>query len=101
MRRLSVGEITANVIEETCAATDGRINEEASWMLKLKLEENLWKQEIVRIAEENLLRGTNMFVYPPPGVEPDSDIEVFLNKNLSTLSDEPVILMLIAFNDWR
>jgi hypothetical protein len=41
MRRLSVGEITANVIEETCAATDGRINEEASRMLKLKLEENL------------------------------------------------------------
>jgi len=42
-----------------------------------------------------------MFVYPPPGIKPDPDIEVFLNKNLSTLSDEPVILMLIAFNDWR
>jgi len=55
-RRLSVGEITANVTEETCAATDGRINEEASRMLKLKLEENLWKQEIVRIAGENLSR---------------------------------------------
>jgi starch synthase len=55
----------------------------------------------VRIAEENLLRGTNMFVYPPPGIKPDPDIKVFLNKNLSTLSDEPVILMLIAFNDWR
>lgn len=70
-RRLSVGKITANVIEETSAATDGRINEEASRMLKLKLEENLWKQEIERIAEENLLQGTNMFAYPPPGVKPD------------------------------
>lgn len=57
--------------QEASPATDDRINEEASRMLKLKLEENLWKQEIERIAEENLLQGTNMFAYPPPGVKPD------------------------------
>jgi len=86
--------------EETSAATDDRINEEASRMLKLKLEENLRKKEIERIADENFLRGIQMFVYPPV-VKPDQDIEVFLNKNLSTLRDEEDILILGAFNDWR
>jgi hypothetical protein len=87
-------------VEETSAATDDRINEEASRMLKLKLEENLRKQEIERIADENFLRGTQMFVYPPV-VKPDQEIEVFLNKTLSTLRDEEDILILGAFNDWR
>lgn len=86
--------------EETSAVIDDRINEEASRMLKLKLEENLRKQEIERIADENFLRGKQMFVYPPV-VKPDQDIEVFLNKNLSTLRDEEDILILGAFNDWR
>nr|CAB40374.1 Starch synthase isoform SS III [Vigna unguiculata] len=95
------GEIAGNIVEETSAAIDDvKINEEASRMLKLKLEENLRKQEIERIAEENFLRGAKLFVYPPV-VKPDEDIEVFLNKNLSTLSDEPDILILGAFNDWE
>lgn len=94
------GQITAGAIEETTAATDDRANEEASRLLKLKLEEDLRKQEIERIAEESLLQGTKMFVYPPV-VKPDQDIEVFLNKNLSTLSDEPDILIMGAFNGWR
>lgn len=94
------GEVNGDVIEETSTATDDRVNEEASRLLKLKLEESLRKQEIEKIAEENLLQGTRMFVYPPV-VKPDQDIEVFLNKSLSTLSDEPDILMLGAFNDWR
>ncbi|KAK2447829.1 starch synthase 3, chloroplastic/amyloplastic [Trifolium repens] len=87
-------------VEETSAVTDDRINEEASRMLKLKLEENLRQQEIERIADENFLRGTQMFVYPPV-VKPDQEIEVFLNKTLSTLRDEEDILILGAFNDWR
>jgi len=86
--------------EEANAAINDRINEEASRMLKLKLEENLRKQEIERIADENFLRGKQMFVYPPV-VKPDQDIEVYLNKNLSTLRDEEDILILGAFNDWR
>ncbi|CAI8590692.1 unnamed protein product [Vicia faba] len=86
--------------KSTGAAIDGIVNEEASRTLKLKLEENLRKQEIERIAEENFLRGTQMFVYPPV-VKPGQDIEVFLNKNLSTLRDEQDILIFGAFNDWK
>ncbi|XP_061336931.1 starch synthase 3, chloroplastic/amyloplastic-like isoform X2 [Gastrolobium bilobum] len=94
------GEIIEEAIEETGTASDDRINEEASKLLKLELEANLRRQEIERIAEENLSQGTKLFVYPPV-VKPDQDVEVFLNKNLSTLSDEPDILITGAFNDWR
>ena len=93
-------EITDETMKETSNATDDKINEEASRLLKLELEANLHKQEIERIAEENLSRGTKVFVYPPV-VKPDQDIEVFLNKSVSTLSDEPDILIMGAFNDWR
>jgi hypothetical protein len=41
-----------------------------------------------------------MFVYPPV-VKLDQEIEVFLNRTLSTLRDEEDILILGAFNDWR
>ncbi|XP_057436288.1 soluble starch synthase 3, chloroplastic/amyloplastic-like isoform X1 [Lotus japonicus] len=102
-RTLDYAEIDENVqvkSEETSTASDDRISEEASRRLKLELEQNLRRQEIERIAEENLSQGTKMFVYPPV-VKPDQDIEVYLNKSLSTLSDEPDILIMGAFNDWR
>lgn len=68
---------------------------------KLKVErENLRRKEIEALAEENLARGDRMFVYPV-NAKPDEDIEVFLNRNLSTLKNEPDVLIMGAFNDWR
>ncbi|CAH2038226.1 unnamed protein product [Thlaspi arvense] len=68
---------------------------------KLKVErENLRRKEIEALAEESLARGDRMFVYPATA-KPDEDIEVFLNKNLSTLSSEPDVLIMGAFNEWR
>ncbi|KAK7359778.1 hypothetical protein VNO77_01743 [Canavalia gladiata] len=96
---LDRAEVDENIKETDIAAAD-RINEEASRLLKLELEAIQRKQEIERIAEEKLSQGTKLFVYPPV-VKPDQDIEVFLNKNLSTLSEEPHILIMGAFNDWR
>ncbi|KAK7245860.1 hypothetical protein RIF29_40713 [Crotalaria pallida] len=93
-------EIADESIKETNTGTDDKIDEEASRLLKLELEANLRKQEIKRIAEENLSQETKLFVYPPV-VKPDQDIEVFLNKPLSTLADESDILIMGAFNDWR
>ncbi|KAK7303299.1 hypothetical protein RJT34_14202 [Clitoria ternatea] len=93
-------EITEEAGEETNAASDDRIDEEASRLLKLELEATQRKQEIERIAEEKLSQGTKLFVYPPVA-KPDQDIEVFLNKNLSTLSEESDILIMGAFNDWK
>ncbi|KAG2267955.1 hypothetical protein Bca52824_062510 [Brassica carinata] len=68
---------------------------------ELKVErENLRRKEIEAVAEETLARGDRMFVYPLTA-KPDEDIEVFLNKTLSTLNNEDDVLIMGAFNDWR
>ncbi|XP_028762972.1 starch synthase 3, chloroplastic/amyloplastic [Neltuma alba] len=76
-----------------------RKQEEASRQVKLEMEAKLRKQEIERIAEENFSLGNKLFVYPSV-VKADQDIEVFLNRSLSTLSSEPDVLIMGAFNDW-
>jgi hypothetical protein len=102
-------------VKEKSISIDARKTEDDSLQIKLKLEmeeklrkeetdrlaeEKLRKQEIERLAEENFSKGNKLFVYPQM-VKPDEDIEVFLNRSLSTLSDEPDILIMGAFNDWR
>ncbi|OMO76835.1 Glycosyl transferase, family 1 [Corchorus capsularis] len=67
---------------------------------KLEMEANLRKQEIEGLAEENFSRGYKIFVYPQI-IKPDEDIEIFFNRSLSTLNNEPDILIMGAFNDWR
>ncbi|KAI3440149.1 uncharacterized protein J3R85_003759 [Psidium guajava] len=74
--------------------------QEAEAALKLEMEANLRKQETERLAMENFERGNKLFFYPPV-VKPDLDIEIFLNRSLSTLSNEPDVLIMGAFNDWR
>lgn len=103
------------IVKEKSISIDARKTEDDSLQIKLKLEmeeklrkeetdrlaeEKLRKQEIERLAEENFSKGNKLFVYPQM-VKPDEDIEVFLNRSLSTLSDEPDILIMGAFNDWR
>lgn len=68
--------------------------------LRLEMEENLRKQEIAKLAQETLSLGNKMFVYPKV-VKPGEDIEVFLNRSISTLVNEPDVLIMGAFNDWR
>ncbi|XP_068323950.1 starch synthase 3, chloroplastic/amyloplastic-like [Pyrus communis] len=77
-----------------------KLTNEVSLKLKLEREEKLRKEEIARLAEENFSRGNKIFVYPQV-VKPDQDIEVFLNRSISTLSNEPEVQMMGAFNDWR
>ncbi|KAI9128166.1 hypothetical protein K1719_001159 [Acacia pycnantha] len=77
-----------------------RKREEASRQLKLEMEAKLRKQEIERIAEEHFSQGNKLFVYPSV-VRADQEIEVFLNRSLSTLSNEPDVLIKGGFNDWR
>ncbi|XP_057416029.1 starch synthase 3, chloroplastic/amyloplastic-like [Lotus japonicus] len=96
-------EVTGEtIVQETNADTDDERNKEAeaSRLLRLELEANLRRQEIETIAVENFSKGNKLFVYPPV-VKPDQDIEVFLNRSLSTLNNEPNVLIKGAFNDWR
>ncbi|XP_019055907.1 PREDICTED: starch synthase 3, chloroplastic/amyloplastic isoform X2 [Nelumbo nucifera] len=67
---------------------------------KMEMDAEARRKVIESLAEENFSRGCKMFVYPEV-VKPDQDIEVFLNRNLSTLKNEPDVLIMGAFNDWR
>ncbi|TQD93339.1 hypothetical protein C1H46_021008 [Malus baccata] len=80
--------------------TDKKLTNEDPLKLKLEREEKLRKEEIARLAEENFSRGNKIFFYPQV-VKPDQDIEVFLNRSISTLSNEPDVQIMGAFNDWR
>ncbi|XP_038690826.1 starch synthase 3, chloroplastic/amyloplastic isoform X2 [Tripterygium wilfordii] len=90
----------AAVVEGKTTEANETEEDSRSLKLKLEMEENLRKQEIERLAEENFSRGNKWFVYPQT-VRPDQHIEVFLNRSLSTLSNEQDVLVMGAFNDWR
>ncbi|XP_027086051.2 starch synthase 3, chloroplastic/amyloplastic-like [Coffea arabica] len=74
--------------------------DDSSLRLRMEMEANLRKHALERLAEENFEKGNRLFCYPEL-VKPDQDIEVFLNRSLSTLSNEPDVLIMGAFNDWR
>ncbi|XP_047164111.1 starch synthase 3, chloroplastic/amyloplastic-like [Vigna umbellata] len=76
------------------------LNEEATQVLKSQLEERFERQEIERIAKENVSLRNKLFVYPPVAMY-GQDIEVFLNRSLSTLCIESDIFIKGGFNGWR
>ncbi|KAK3188383.1 hypothetical protein Dsin_027944 [Dipteronia sinensis] len=88
------------IVNEESVETDIKASEDASQKLKLEMEAKLRTQEIEKLADVSFLTGNKMFVYPQV-VKPDQDIELFLYRSLSTLSNEPDLLVLGAFNDWR
>ncbi|CAA3018198.1 Soluble starch synthase 3, chloroplastic amyloplastic [Olea europaea subsp. europaea] len=75
-------------------------DEDFSLKLKLKEDANMRKEVLARLAEENFRKGNKLFYYPDV-VKPDQDIEVFLNRSFSTLKNEPDVLIMGAFNDWK
>ncbi|KAM1005164.1 hypothetical protein TB1_005253 [Malus domestica] len=97
----SVGKVLDDLADtDKGIDTSEKLTNEVSLKLKLEREEKLRKEEITRLAEENFSSGYKIFVYPQV-VKPDQDIEVFLHKSISTLSNEPEVQMMGAFNDWR
>ncbi|KAK4764746.1 hypothetical protein SAY86_025836 [Trapa natans] len=78
---------------------EAKLKVEREAILKAEMEANLHRMEIERLADENFARGEKMFIYPQV-VKPGEDVEIFLNRSLSTLRDEPEILIMGSFNDW-
>ncbi|KAK9057956.1 hypothetical protein SSX86_022795 [Deinandra increscens subsp. villosa] len=83
--------------------------EEEEKLLKQKMEEELRKkemeaklriQELKSLATETLVNGEKIFYYPKI-VTPAEDIEIFLNRTVSSLYEESEILIMGSFNDWR
>ncbi|KDP20743.1 hypothetical protein JCGZ_21214 [Jatropha curcas] len=85
------------IVKEESTDVNEKTNENA---LRLEMEENQQKQEIEGLAEDNITMGNKFFVYPQ-AVKPDQDIELYLNRSLSTLNNEPDVFIMGAFNDWR
>ncbi|XAR65647.1 Starch synthase [Bertholletia excelsa] len=78
----------------------GKTEDDSALRLELEMEANLRRQMLERLSEENFSKGTKLFHYPEV-VKPDEDIEVFLNRSLSALCNEPDVVITGAFNDWR
>ncbi|XVF87732.1 hypothetical protein PTKIN_Ptkin18bG0144400 [Pterospermum kingtungense] len=87
-------------VKDESISSDEKTIEDTSLKLKLEMEADLRRQEIEGLAEDNSSKGNKIFVYPQI-VKPDQDIEVFFNRSFSTLKDEPDVLIMGAFNDWR
>ncbi|KAL1537324.1 Soluble starch synthase 3, chloroplastic/amyloplastic [Salvia divinorum] len=97
--------------EEKLAATGGvddsytsiselRRKEEEFLKLKLESEESLRKETIKKLADSNFRKGNKLFCYPEL-VKPDQHIEIFFNRSFSTLKNEPDVMIMGAFNDWK
>lgn len=91
-REVVIGKIDYHV--------DDILSEEATQVLKSQLEERFQRQEIERIAKENESLQNKLFVYPPVAMC-GQDIEVFLNRSLSTLCIQSDIFIKGGFNNWR
>lgn len=68
--------------------------------VKLEIEANERRQNVERLAEKKTQEASKLFWYPEV-VNPDKEIEIFLNRSLSTLNNEPDLVMMGAFNGWR
>lgn len=74
--------------------------EDSLQKLKLEREALVRKQVLEEMAEDNFSKGNKIFIYPETA-KPDQDIELFLNRSLSTLKDVPDVMVMGACNDWR
>ncbi|CAO2168294.1 unnamed protein product [Urochloa humidicola] len=52
------------------------------------------------LAEKNYSLGSKLFVFPEV-LKADSTIDLYFNRNLSSLANEPDILIKGAFNGWK
>ncbi|XP_051125428.1 starch synthase 3, chloroplastic/amyloplastic [Andrographis paniculata] len=68
--------------------------------LELDRKKKLWKEAFQRLADNNFTRGNRLFHHPQL-VKPDQDVEIFFNRSISRLKDEPEVFIMGAFNGWR
>lgn len=67
---------------------------------KPKIDPEEYRRRVQILAQKNLRNGNIFFVYPE-NVEPDQEIEIFLNRSESALSDRSDVQIKGAFNGWR
>ncbi|KAG9144691.1 hypothetical protein Leryth_021541 [Lithospermum erythrorhizon] len=87
-------------VEERIVSHKEHDKEKIHAKMKLEAEANFHRNALETLAKKNLLEGNKVFSYPE-GIKPDENIAIFLNRSLSSLKDEPDVLIMGAFNDWR
>lgn len=58
------------------------------------------KRDLEKLAKENSSVHNKIFFYPVPA-KSGSEIEIYFNKSITTLSNEPKVYIMGAFNNWR
>ncbi|KAL9255092.1 Soluble starch synthase 3, chloroplastic/amyloplastic-like protein [Drosera capensis] len=97
------GEVNLPKFDATAASNaPTKENEvaDSSERLKQEMEAAMRRQVLEELAQENFFKSNKLFTYPKV-VKAGEDVEVFLNRSLSPLKDEPEVLIMGAFNDWR
>ncbi|XP_022870282.1 starch synthase 3, chloroplastic/amyloplastic isoform X2 [Olea europaea var. sylvestris] len=107
VKRVESIKISEHLVPKPESIEEGQIlvgeekrDEDYSSKLKLKEDANLRKEVLDRLAKENFRKGNALFYYPEV-VKPDQDLEVFLNRSFSALKNEPEVMIMGAFNDWK
>ncbi|XP_010909122.2 starch synthase 3, chloroplastic/amyloplastic [Elaeis guineensis] len=86
-------------INEHAAITESDM-EESLMKQKADIDAQTHKQMLEHLADENFSSGNKVFVVPE-AVKSDEVIEIFFNRSLSALVNEPDVLIKGAFNGWR
>ncbi|KAM0858877.1 hypothetical protein ACQ4PT_047560 [Festuca glaucescens] len=58
------------------------------------------KEVLQELADQNYLIGNKLFIFPEV-VKSDSVIDLYLNRDLTALANEPDVIIKGAFNGWR
>uniref|UniRef100_A0A7N0SWD3 starch synthase n=1 Tax=Kalanchoe fedtschenkoi TaxID=63787 RepID=A0A7N0SWD3_KALFE len=82
------------------AVGDESAAENGKPVAKSDMEVALIGLELQTRADENFSQNKNLFVNPPVA-KPNQEIELFLNRSLTALNNEPDVVIKGAFNDWQ
>ncbi|KAH9325755.1 hypothetical protein KI387_005933, partial [Taxus chinensis] len=111
--RTGTGESEREKSQEVHSYQKAQMPQDAAAALKLKEVEELLKKkniekeeaearkrDLEKIAKEESSVYNKIFFYPIPA-KAGQEIEIFLNRSITTLSNEPKVLIMGACNGWR
>ncbi|MQM19982.1 hypothetical protein Taro_052995, partial [Colocasia esculenta] len=77
-----------------------RLDAEELLVEETEIDPQAQREMLKELAEENLSRGEKVFVFPQV-VMGNRVVQVFLNRSMSTLMNEPDVFIKGAFNEWK
>jgi hypothetical protein len=65
-----------------------------------KAREEAYRSKVLELASKSTYINNKIFFYPDPAVA-SNQLELFFNRGLSVLAEQPVIFVKGGYNDWR